>query len=122
MSLATTRMLPSVVSFEASFAMSRARSSSVTARDEGMFQKISTREDVLFTCCPPAPEERETRTSSSLRGIATDSFTMSEFAAGGGVLIRSAPAEKLERREERDESPDNDDQHLRRYRREGCPL
>src|SRR5688500_17281688 len=112
MSLATTRILPSVVSLEASLVINRARSSSETAPDDGKFQKISTRDEVLFTCCPPAPEDRDTLTSSSLRGIATDSFTIKELAAGGEV-IRSAPAEKLECREEADDPPGDDDQNLR---------
>src|SRR6266404_6057119 len=110
MSLATTRMLPSVVSRGESFARKRARCSSVNAREPRMFQKISTRDDVLFTCCPPAPEDLETRTSSSVRGIASDSLTVRRFwgAVDEGSLTALAPAEKLEGGEERHDAPDED--------------
>ena len=121
MSLATTRMLTSVVSLERSLSMRRARSPSEIAFELWMFQKISTRDDVLFTCCPPAPDERDTRTSSSLRGIATDSFTNSELAVGGEVIL-SAPAKQFERREEAHHTPDEDNEKLWRYRRQRRPL
>jgi hypothetical protein len=50
MSLATTRTLPSLVIREASFERRRLRCSSSSARERATFQKISTLEDVLFTC------------------------------------------------------------------------
>ena len=115
MSLATTRMLPSVVSRDDSLPSRRARCSSSSAREPGIFQKISTREEVLLTCWPPAPDDRDTRTSSSLRGIERASLTARRFCERGadGSLTPSAPAEKLERGEEGDDSPDHNDQHLR---------
>src|SRR3954470_15621975 len=115
MSLATTRMLPSPVSRDASFDCKRERCSSVSAREVTMFQKISTRDDVLFTCCPPAPEDLETRTSSSLLGIDRDSSTARTFpdAAVDESVTPLPPAEQLERREERHEPPDQNRQHLR---------
>src|SRR5687767_15121819 len=116
MSLATTRMLPSVVSRDFNLPSRRVRSSSDTAREVATFQKISTRDDVLLTCWPPAPEDRDTRISSSLLGMTTESLTESEFAVGGDV-IRSAPAEQLERREKADKTPRDDDEELRRQRR-----
>ena len=124
MSLATTRMLPSVVSRDASFSRRRARCSSVSARDPGTFQKISTRDDVLFTCCPPAPDDRDTRTSSSLRGIESDSLTARRFrgAVAEVSLTTSTPAEQLERGEERDYSPNENDEHLGSDRGKRCSL
>jgi hypothetical protein len=115
MSLATTRILPSVVSLEESFSSSRARCSSVSAREAGMFQKISTRDDVLLTCCPPAPEALDTLMSSSWRGIESDSLTARRFsdAGGDGSLKSSPPAEQLERGEECQDSPGDNYQQLR---------
>lgn len=114
-SLATTRMLPSVVSREESLSSSRARCSSVSARDAGMFQKISTRDDVLLTCCPPAPDDLETLTSSSPRGIESESLTAMRFSDAGKSLTSSPPAKQLERGEKRHQSPAEDNQKLRRY-------
>src|SRR6185436_8634769 len=124
MSLATTRTLPSLVRREASFSRSRLRCSSFNARDVRTFQKISTRDDVLLTCCPPAPDALDTRTSSSLRGIETVSLTARRFcgAVAVGSLTRSAPPEKLERGEEGNDSPDEDDHDLRGNRRQGHSL
>ena len=108
-------MLPSVVSLEESFSSRRARCSSVNTREVGIFQNISTRDDVLLTCCPPAPDALDTLTSSSLRGIESDSFTASRFpgAGGDGSLTSSPPAEQLERGEEREQSPGDNYQQLR---------
>src|SRR5258706_16437118 len=79
-----------------------------------MFQKISTRDVVLFPCCPPAPEDRDTRTSSSLGGIDSDSLTASRFRAAvtGESLTDLPPAEQLERGEERHYSPRQYYHHL----------
>jgi hypothetical protein len=118
MSLATTRMLPSLVSLEESLSSSRARCSSLRAREAETFQKISTRDDVLLTCWPPAPDALDTLTSSSLRGIESDSLTARRFSdAGGGgeSLTPSPPAKQLERGEERRESPAQDYQKLRSH-------
>src|SRR3954469_10575858 len=114
MSLATTRMLPSPVNRDASFDRKRERCSSVSAREVTMFQKISTRDDVLLTCCPPAPEDLETRTSSSLRGIESDSLTASRFCGevAEGSVTASAPAKELERGEEGYDSPHQNHQDL----------
>src|SRR6476620_10071671 len=115
MSLATTRTLPSVVRRDDSFERNRSRCSSLSARDSRIFQKISTREDVLLTCCPPAPDDLETRTSSSLRGIERESLTATRFpgAVTDWSLTRSAPAANLQRDEERNHSQYQDHQHLR---------
>src|SRR5947207_8513283 len=114
MSLATTRMLPSLVMRDPSFSLSLVRCFSSSARDAETFQKISTREEVLLTCCPPAPDDRETRTSSSLRGIESDSLTTSRFcgAVADGSLTPSAPAKEFERGEEGDDAPHQNDDHL----------
>jgi hypothetical protein len=114
MSLATTRMLPSVVSRDASLSSNRVRCSSLSARDPVMLQKISTRDDVLLTCCPPAPDDLDTLTSSSLRGIESESLTARIFpdAGGGESLTSSPPAEQLECGEERQKSPHENDQQL----------
>lgn len=40
------------------------------------------RDDVLFTCWPPAPEERDARTSSSLRGITRSLLTTIPVSGG----------------------------------------
>src|ERR1700704_294929 len=107
MSLATTRPLPSLVKRDASLVRRRARCSSSSAREPSTFQKISTRDEVLLTCCPPAPDDLETRTSSSLRGIESASLTARTFwgEIAVGSLTKSAPAEKLERGEEGDDAP-----------------
>ena len=95
------------------------RCSSVTARDPATLQKISTREDVLLTCCPPAPDDLDTLTSSSLRGIESESLTARTFPnAGGGSLTSSPPAKEPERREERQKSPRENDQQLWSYGRQ----
>jgi len=114
MSLATTRMLPSVVIRDESFSRNLFLWLSSSAREARMFQKTSTRDDVLLTCCPPAPDDRDTRTSSSLRGIESDSLTASRFsgAAADESLTPSAPAKELERGEEGDDSPRQNDDHL----------
>jgi hypothetical protein len=124
MSLATTRTLPSVVSLAESLSSSRARCSSLSARDVEMFQKISTREEVLLTCCPPAPDALDTLTSSSLRGIEREPLMGRSFSdAGAGTSLKSSPpAEQLESRKERHEAPDDDDQNLRRHRCQRCAL
>src|SRR4051812_21216968 len=114
MSLATTRMLPSPVSRDASFDCKRERCSSVNAGEVRIFQKISTRDDVLLTCCPPAPEDLDTRMSSSLRGIETDSLTAIKFRrSADGSVTPLPPAKELEGGEERHETPDQNRQHLR---------
>ena len=80
-----------------------------------MFQKISTRDDVLLTCWPPAPDALDTLTSSSLRGIESESLTARRFSdAGGGgeSLTPSPPAKQLERGEERHDAPGDNDQKL----------
>jgi hypothetical protein len=52
-------------------------------------------------------------TSSSLRGIDSESLTARTFPdAGGGSLTSSPPAEELERGEERQKSPHENDQEL----------
>src|SRR5438105_11868650 len=116
MSLATTRMLPSVVIRDESFSRNLFLWLSSSAREARMFQKISTREDVLLTCCPPAPDDRDTRTSSSLRGMESDSLTARRFwgAVADASLTPSAPAKELECGEERNDAPRQDDDHLRR--------
>src|SRR5882724_10097098 len=124
MSLATTRTLPSLVIREASFPRSRFLCSSSSARELTTFQKTSTRDDVLLTCCPPAPDDLETRTPSSLRGIESDSLTVRRFwgAVADGSLTQSAPAKQLERGEERDDSPHENDDDLWTDRCQRCSL
>src|SRR5205823_9891335 len=124
MSLATTRTLPSVVSREASFSLRRVRCSSSRACDVITFQKISTREEVLFTCWPPAPEDRETRTSSSLRGIDSDSLTGRTFcgAVADGSLTSLSPAEQLQGSYECHDPPHHDDEDLRGHASQRCSL
>jgi len=119
MSLATTRTLPSVFIRDASFARRRFRCSSSTAREFRTFQNISTRDEVLLTCCPPAPDDLDTRTSNSLRGIDSDSLTARTFWGEVAVgSLKSAPAKKLERGEECHHSPGQYHQYLRRQRRQ----
>src|SRR4051812_30000311 len=92
MSLATTRMLPSAVMRVASLWRSLSRCSSVNARDDNRFQNTSMRDDVLLTCWPPAPEERDARKSSSPRGMDTVSVTKRNFssdAPAGSVISAS---------------------------------
>src|SRR5438034_6653810 len=124
MSLATTRILPSVVSRGPSFSWRRARCSSLSARDARTFQKISTREEVMFTCWPPAPEDLETRTSSSLRGIDSDSLTGRTFcgAVADGSLTSLSPAEQLQGSYECHDSPHHDDEDLRGHAGQRCSL
>ena len=54
----------------------RARSASLSARDVDGFHSNSTREDVVFTPCPPGPDARVARSLSSARGMRTVSVTI----------------------------------------------
>ena len=74
-SLATIRIDPSSLRRDDSRVRSLSRCSSVSALDSLTFHESSTREDVLFTCCPPAPDERDARIVTSDRGITSDSLT-----------------------------------------------
>ncbi len=49
-----------------------------------MFQLISIRDDVLLTCWPPAPDERDALNSNSERGIARWSLPL--IASLGGSV------------------------------------
>lgn len=53
----------------------RERSSSLSAREVDGFHSSSTRDDVVFTPCPPGPEARVARNLSSERGMRTVSLT-----------------------------------------------
>ena len=50
--------------------MTLSLSASLSARDAATSNTASTREAVTLACCPPGPEERLTRRSTSERGTA----------------------------------------------------
>lgn len=91
-SLATTRIDPSSLRREARREVSRSRCSSERTRDRTMFHFISTRDEVLLTCCPPAPDARDALISSSDRGMKTEPaismLSSVECALGRSPFIR----------------------------------
>ena len=66
------------------------------------------RDDVLLTCCPPAPDERDARISSSERGIAGPPQSPAPFARRKTL----SPSEKVQRSDKADHEPAKDHRHL----------
>jgi hypothetical protein len=65
--------------------MSISLCSTDSAPDFATFQLISIRDEVLLTCCPPAPDDRDALMSSSALGIAKVSSTTSEVVGSAGT-------------------------------------
>src|SRR5688572_9275010 len=107
-SLATTRTVLSSPSLDASFDSKRSRCSSVIAFDSFTFQAIATRDDVLLTCWPPAPDERDTVMIISSRGISNIRYQIPDTRAS----VSSPPPEQLECCNEAHEKPGRDNGHL----------
>ncbi len=77
-----TLIEPSSLILEARRCSSIALCSSVSDFDSLMFHESSMRDEVLLTCCPPAPDDLDAFASISDRGIDNWSLTSMESPIG----------------------------------------